>query len=124
MLKSNNLEFNEKHCVQNLRTAIGTRITPSHANIFMDKMEGRLLEEAEFKPHTCWRYVDDIFIVWTEGEEKLREFIDYLNNALDTINFTSKWSRSEIEFLDVRVINGCGRLETDLFMVRPIIPIS
>ena len=74
--------------------------------------------EAEFKPHTWWRYIDDIFIIWTEGEEKLREFLDYLNNAHDTIKFTSKWSRSEIDFLDVRVINECGWLETDLF-VKP-----
>ena len=60
--------------------------------------------------------IDDIFIVWTEGEEKLKEFIDYLNNAHDTIKFTYKWSDHEIEFLDVKVLNESGVLETDVFI--------
>ena len=63
-----------------------------------------------------WRFIDDIFIVWTEGEEKLNGFIDYLNNAHDTIKFTNKWSEHEIEFLDVKVLNESGVLETDVFI--------
>ena len=61
----------------------------SYANIFMDRLEKRLIQNAEVKPHIWWRYIDDIFIVWTEGEEKLKEFIDYLNNAHDTMRFKS-----------------------------------
>ncbi|KAL9958229.1 hypothetical protein ACROYT_G035215, partial [Oculina patagonica] len=118
VLKSNNFEFNGGHYLQKRGTAIGTRMAPSYANIFMDRLERSLIQNAEFKPHTWWRYIDDIFIVWTEGEEKLNEFIDYLNNAHGTIKFTSKWSRDEIEFLDVRVINESGKLETDVY-VKP-----
>ena len=118
VLKNNNFEFNGKHYVQALGTAIGTRMAPSYANIFMDKLERELISSAEVKPHTWWRYIDDIFIIWTEGEKKLKEFIEYLNNAHHTIKFTSKWSREEIEFLDVTVINESGVLETDLF-VKP-----
>ena len=110
VLKSNNFEFNERG------TAIGTRMAPSYANIFMDRLERRLIQNAEVKPHIWWRYIDDIFIVWTEGEEKLKQFIDYLNNAHDTIKFTCKWSDHEIEFLDVKVINESGVLETDVFI--------
>ena len=36
VLKSNNFEFNGQHYVQKLGTAIGTRMAPSYANIFMD----------------------------------------------------------------------------------------
>ena len=50
--------------------------------------------------------------------KKLREFIEYLNNAQHTSKFTSKWSTEGIEFLDVTVINESGMLETDLF-VKP-----
>lgn len=42
---------------------------------------------------------------------KLREFINCLNNAHETIKFTCKWSEPEIEFLDVKVLNGSGVLE-------------
>lgn len=57
---------------------------------------------------------DEIFILLTEEEEKLREILNCLNN--DTIKFTSKWSTEGIGFLDVRVMRGFGRLETDLFV--------
>ena len=51
-------------------------MAPSYANIFMDILERRLIENAEviYYTHIWWRYIDDIFIVWTEGEEKLRRF--------------------------------------------------
>lgn len=39
VLKNNNFEFDERHFVQKLGTAIGTRMAPSYANIFMDKLE-------------------------------------------------------------------------------------
>ena len=116
VLKNNNFEFDDKHYVQKLGTAIGTRMAPSYANIFMDRLERQLISQAEIKPHTWWRFIDDIFIIWTEGEDSLKSFIEYLNNAHRTIKFTSKWSCSEIEFLDVKVINDSGRLETDVFI--------
>ena len=82
-------------------------MAPSYANIFMDRLERRLIKNAELKPRIWWRYIDDIFIVWTEGEEK---FIDYLNSAHETIKFTYKWSKHEIDFLDVKVLNDSGML--------------
>ena len=81
MLKSNNFEFNGRHYLQKRGTAIGTRMAPSYANIFMDRLERRLIQNAEVKPLIWWQYIDDIFIVWTEGEDRLKEFINYLNNA-------------------------------------------
>ncbi|XP_044184248.1 uncharacterized protein LOC122964605 [Acropora millepora] len=116
VLRSNNFEFNGNHYLQKRGTAIGTRMAPSYANIFMDRLERRLIKNAEVKPRIWWRYIDDIFIVWTEGEEKLRKFIDYLNSAHETIKFTYKWSKHEIDFLDVKVLNESGMLETDVFI--------
>ena len=76
VLKSNNFEFNGRHYLQKRGTAIGTKMAPSYANVLMDRLERRLLQNAEVKPHIWWRYIDDIFIVWAEGEGKLREFIE------------------------------------------------
>ena len=59
-----------------------------------------------------------IYIVWTEGEDRLKEFINYLNNAHDTIKFTFKWSKHELDFLDVKVLNESGVLETDV-LIKP-----
>ena len=44
------------------------------------------------------------------------EEVSYLNSAHHAIKFTSKWSTEEIEFLNVRVMKGCGQLETGLFV--------
>ena len=109
VLKSNNFEFNGIHYLQKRGTAIGTK---------MDRFDSRWIKNAEVKPHIWWWYINDIFIVWSEGEEKFREFVDYLhvNNVHEMIKFTYKWSEHEIEFLDVKVLNESGVLETDVFI--------
>ena len=53
------------------------------------------------------------------GEEKLNDFIIYLNNLHPTIKFASSFSYNEIPFLDVKVMLLNGRLETDLH-AKPI----
>lgn len=91
-------------------------MAPSYANIFMDKLERQFISHALIKPHTWWWCIDDIFIIWTEGEESLKDFLNYLNSAHGTIKFTSKWSYQEVEFLDVKVLNDSGKLETDVYI--------
>ena len=46
----------------------------------------------------------------------MRKFIDYLNSAHESIKFTYKWSKHEIDFLDVKALNESGMLETDVFI--------
>ena len=91
-------------------------MAPSYANIFMGRLERQLIAQAEIKPHTWLRCIDDVFIIWTEGESSLRDFIDYLNSAHRTIKFISNCSYKEVEFLDVKVINESGNLETDVYI--------
>ena len=43
----------------------------------MGKFEKQALEGAKIKPYVWWRFLDDIFIIWTENEDELKEFIDY-----------------------------------------------
>ena len=62
-----------------------------------------------------WRYIDDVFLIWQHGEEKLRDFISFLNGAHDSIKFTAEWSTDKVNFLDVQVIKQGNRLITDLF---------
>ncbi|XP_044165755.1 uncharacterized protein LOC122949770 [Acropora millepora] len=115
VLKNNNFEFAGKHYLQKRGTAIGTRMAPSYANLFMHDLESKLLAWVPVKPFIWLRYIDDIFMVWTEGEEKLLEFLKNINNFHDTIKFTFDWSRDLIHYLDVQVINNGGVIETDLY---------
>jgi len=97
---------------------MGTKIAPSYANLFMGKFEKDALAAASYSSLIWWRYIDDIFLFWTHGEEKLNDFITYLNNLHPTIRFTSSFSYNEIPFIDVNVPLINGRLETDLY-VKP-----
>ena len=50
VLKNNNFEFNGNHYLQTLGTAIGTKMAPAYANLFMDRLERTLISEARIKP--------------------------------------------------------------------------
>ena len=90
-------------------------MAPSYANIFMGKLEADLLEQSPVKPHTWRRFIDDIFMIWTEGEERLKTFMEYMNSFHDTIKFTFEWSYTRVRFLDVSVMLDNRVISTDLY---------
>ena len=55
-------------------------MAPSYAKIFMDRLENSLPDGYHKKPHTWLRYIDEICMIWTEGEEQLKVFLSYLNS--------------------------------------------
>ncbi|PIK43184.1 hypothetical protein BSL78_19969 [Apostichopus japonicus] len=65
ILTNNNLVFGNKHYLQIHGTAMGTKMAPSFANIFMGNLEKEFLSRQNLKPHTWLRYIDDIFMIWT-----------------------------------------------------------
>ena len=55
-------------------------------------------------------------MIWTEGLDNLKIFINYLNNIHSTIKFTSSHSSTNIPFLDVNVsLTNDGNISTDLY---------
>ena len=60
-----------------------------------------------------WRYIDDIFFLWEHGEEKLKKFLEYLNEKHLTIKFPAEWSQASINFLDLSVSFTDGKITTD-----------
>ena len=41
---------------------------------FMDKFETGILETQQLQPLVWFRCMDDIFFIWTHGEEKIKIF--------------------------------------------------
>ena len=82
---------------------------------FMGEFERKALKDYADQPFLWLRYIDDILMVWTHGEEKLDNFITYLNNIHPTIKFTMERSTSSFPFLDVNVLLENGKIESDLF---------
>ena len=109
-------DVNNNYYIQKHGTAMGTRMAPSCANLFLTKFETDALLHAPHQPHTWWRFIDDIFMTWTHTENNLLNFISYLNNLHPTIKFTLSNSSTSISFLDVQVsFNRFGIVETDLY---------
>ena len=50
---------------------MGTKMAPSYANIFMGRLERRLLQSVILKPFSWLRFIDDIDMEWTHGRETL-----------------------------------------------------
>ena len=115
VLKNNIFEHNFK---QIQGTAIGTKMAPAYAILFMSELEETFLASSPLKPFVWWRYIDDIFMIWQHGEEKLKHFLKEFNNSHPSIKFTSNYSQEKIDFLDVQVIRNGNQLITDHF-VKP-----
>ena len=116
ILTMNNFTFNDSHYLQIHGTAMGTKMAPSFANLFLGLFEKNALRKVPFQPHIWLRYIDDVFMIWTESPENLKVFIDYLNNIHPTIKFTSSHSPTNVPFLDVNVsLTSDGNINTDLY---------
>ena len=116
VLKNNPFEFNGKFKQQVSGTDIGTKFAPTYACIFMDKIQSDFLKTQEAKPLVWYRYIDDVFFIWTHGEQKLNSFLEELNNYHPNIKFIHESSKENISFLDLSVNLSENKLYTDLYM--------
>jgi hypothetical protein len=85
VLKKNNFTFNGNHYLQVSGTAIGTMVAPSVGNRFLNVFEINHVYTFRKQPLVWWRYIDDVFVLWTHTKEELEEFVEHLNTRLPTI---------------------------------------
>ncbi|MGH0118927.1 UNVERIFIED_CONTAM: hypothetical protein FKN15_054921, partial [Acipenser sinensis] len=84
------------------------------ASMYMGKWEEMLLSKLDKKPLEYVRYVDDIFGIWTHGEESLVQFHKLANYIYPNISVDLRWTNSETEFLDTLVKLDQGSIKRDL----------
>ena len=82
VLRKNNITFNGDHYLQINGTAMGTKMAPSYANIFMGKFEKQLLESSIERPLSSYRFIDDVDMKWTLSDKELQNFLSRANNLL------------------------------------------
>ena len=99
VLQKNNFQFNDQNYLQIGGIAMGTRVAPSYAYLFMCKLEQRLISNYNKKTKIWLRYIDDIFFVWEHGNTELQNWYEYLNS----IKFTMEKSKTNISILDTMV---------------------
>ena len=124
VLSSNVFRFGNQIYKQIKGTAMGTPMAPNYANLFMDKFETELIRDFEqkhgVKPFLWYRYINDIFFIWTAGEDSLKTFINFAQDYSKNTNMESNIkfevnSTSSVNFLDVTVRNNNGNLVTTLY---------
>ena len=86
VLKNTFFEFDTNVYQQISGTAIGTKFAPPYADIFIDQLEIKILENQNLRPLVWFHYIDYIFFIWTHGEENLRNFMTEFNLFSDNIS--------------------------------------
>ena len=115
VLRRNVFEFNKEYFIQTSGTSIGTKLAPSCANLLLSVVEGDMLDQYPTKPFISLRYIDDIFMIWNESEDKFMDFLLYINTVNPALQFIHAYSFESVRFLDVLVTLTCdGTIWTDL----------
>lgn len=116
-LKRNYFRFENTFYMQVKGSAMGCPFAPEMAILFMALLEERSIDNNNpFSDCiTQWyRYIDDIWCVWSGSENQLSQFYEWLNTRHPDIKFTMTKSRSTLTFLDVEVFEENQRLTTTL----------
>ena len=97
--------------------AMGSPLGPTLANLFMNYMERKWLEECplDFKPVLYRRYVDDTFLLF-KSLDHVEQFRAYLNAKHPNISFTCDLEENGIlPFLDVKVQRSGAQFITSIY---------
>ena len=106
ILADNVFAFDGKIYRQRFGVAMGTRVAPTLANLFMARLEDRFIEGEPIKPRLWKRFIDDIFVVWEDTDAHLDAMLARLDRTHPTIKFTHAKSDTEAIFLDVHAYKG------------------
>ena len=108
ILKHNLFVLDDKQYLQINDTAVGTKIAPTYANIYMYYIENTFLSTFNLQPTAYFTYIDDIFIIWPHGIDTLETFLEDANRPHPNISFTHEYSTTAVSFLDViiKINNG------------------
>jgi len=104
VLTLNSFEFNGQFFDQISGVAMGTKMGPSYACLFMGHFEHRVEREyTGHLPEFYKRYIDDGIGITTMERSELDLFINFVNSFHPSIKFTSQVSEISVNFLVITV---------------------
>ena len=110
VLKNNYFEFNKQIKQKISGTAIGTKFVPPYACLFMDTIETTFLQTQELQPLVWFRYIDDIFFMWTDIEQEIQTFLHSLNSSIPTSSLLISQAKKALHFLTLKLVLKTVRL--------------
>ena len=96
---------------------MGTRVAPTYANLFMAHFEESYVYnyKSNSKPRIWFRFIDDIWGIFSGNSTSFQSFVEYLNSVHKTIKFTEEFSSEEINFLDVTTYRSGREILSKLY---------
>ena len=73
VLENKHVKFNGGIEKQIPGTAISTNFALPYVCIFMDKLKIKFLQSQKLQPLVWFRYINEIFFIWTHAEDKLEK---------------------------------------------------
>ena len=114
--QSTYFQFQDQFFEQTDGAAMGSPLSPVIANLYMKHLEENALQTAPLPPRLWQRYVDDTFVIWPHGQDKLQRFHDHINGQHPNIKFTIEQEEgNKLTFLDVQVTRRESRLSMAVY---------
>ena len=120
VLKSNFFLFGNSFYLQTSGVAMGSRMSPSFASLYVGHFEQDVIFNNKVNPYigyiSNWkRYLDDIFFIWSGSENSLNEFHQFMNSQNRHLKFTMAANSKEMNFLDILIVKEDKKLKTNLY---------
>ena len=104
VLTLNSFSFNGDHFQQCSGVAMGTKMGPSFACLFVGYVEEQAFSQYKGDtPALFRRYIDDVLGVATCSRDTLQTFINFLSSFHPALKFTHSISDTSLSFLDISI---------------------
>src|SRR3984885_9104393 len=114
VLTLNAFEFDGQHYQQVSGVAMGTKMGPSYADLFMAWLEVDLFLGTPLSPHIYRRFRDDIFILTRHTQDQIMPFLESMNSMHPNIKIEFQIG-NELSFLDTLVKVSTNNLQTSIY---------
>ena len=108
VLTLNCFSFGGNYYKQTNGVAMGTKMGPSYANLFVGFIEHQFFSQYHGpKPQLYGRYIDDCIGATSSTKEKLTQFITAVNSFHPALKYTWEISDTSLAFLDLKISMWC-----------------
>ncbi|CAH2293660.1 Hypothetical predicted protein [Pelobates cultripes] len=91
---------------------MGTSMAPMYANAYMYVYEKEhILEKYQSNIIAYYRFIDDLFIIWSGTCESAHKMVQDLNLLPTPVRFTADISTEKVHYLDLEISLGATHFQ-------------